>query len=83
MRRRLRESPLTADDASFLAACIADMPAGSPREEFPLGAVPGCHDFAPMLALANACMASAQPGLHAFATRLYQTLYRWAGLGAR
>ena len=29
MRRRLRDSPLTADDASFLATCI-EAPAGRP-----------------------------------------------------
>ena len=85
MRRKLRDTPLTPEEASFLASCAGSLPANFPGPAdgmpgLPIGALPGCQDFGPILELADALSGWSQPAVRAFAGAVYRALYRCAAL---
>ena len=76
-KRKLRDTPLTPEEASYLASCSGEIAPGWPGSlALPASHLPGSQDFGPVLDLAQACSLNAQPPTRHFASFLYRVLYR-------
>ena len=81
-KRKLRDTPLLPEEASFLASCSGEIAANWPGSMampgMPASHLPGSQDFGPVLELAQACSLAASAPIRHFSAFLYCTLYRYS-----